>query len=366
MSLKKEKNIRCNKNDHKCIHQRSDLKDRFVYCNEVRNKNYAVFNCYYLEQVQKKEVDNMPYGGEIMSNEDLLKMEMSFVETFDKTTHNCCMNCKYKKLKFYSQPCNDCITAYYRNFQTTFIHYEEIHEEPTIEVENNKVAEISKATNTVMRILTDVTYTKMDLNNYYYQNIENNNLKIGDIVKLSTNTENKLDDSGERTLYSTGAVRDRKVGKGRCDLLPGAALIRLSKHFEKGSIKYGDSNWKKGIPISSFIDSALRHIFQYMEGEDREDVLCAAAWNLICAMWTEEKHPEMQDIDARIDCDKMNEFEVRNKLLNSLSNKEIICTTKEINEFMELFKKENKCNECRQDKEDCQECILNLFIKGGF
>lgn len=33
------------------------------------------------------------------------------------------------------------------------------------------------------------------------------------------------------------------------------------------------------------------------------------------------------------------ELEVRNGLLNSLSDKEIICTTKEINQFMDLFKK---------------------------
>jgi len=100
--------------------------------------------------------------------------------------------------------------------------------------------------------------------------------------------------------FDTGAVREEKTGKGRCDLLPMCALIRLSKHFEKGSNDHGERNWEKGIPMHSFIDSALRHLFKYMDGWDDEDHLCSAAWNILCAMWTEEKKPEMQDIPTRI------------------------------------------------------------------
>lgn len=112
-------------------------------------------------------------------------------------------------------------------------------------------------------------------------------------------------DSGKpRRVFATGAVRDISEGKGRMDLLPAAALIRLSKHYEKGELKYppdadGIPNWQKGIPISSFIDSALRHTLKYLDGQNDEDHLTAAAWNLLCAMWTEERKPEMQDIASR-------------------------------------------------------------------
>lgn len=99
--------------------------------------------------------------------------------------------------------------------------------------------------------------------------------------------------------FGTGAIREDKTGKGRCDLLPASALIRLSKHFEKGAVDHGERNWEKGIPMHSFLDSALRHLFKYLDGMDDEDHLCAAAWNIMCAMWTEEKHPEMQDIPTR-------------------------------------------------------------------
>ncbi|EFV78972.1 hypothetical protein HMPREF1013_00856 [Bacillus sp. 2_A_57_CT2] len=109
-----------------------------------------------------------------------------------------------------------------------------------------------------------------------------------------------IKDSGNRREFDTGAVRDMQEGKGRCDLLPPAAILRLSQHFEEGAKKYGEYNWQKGIPIHSYIDSAIRHLFKYLDGQVDEDHLCAAAWNCICAMWKEEKFPEMQDIPTRM------------------------------------------------------------------
>ena len=109
-----------------------------------------------------------------------------------------------------------------------------------------------------------------------------------------------IQDSGKRREFETGAVRDIQTGKGRMDLLPACALIRLSKHFENGVQKYEERNWEKGIPIHSFIDSGLRHIMNYLDGKTDEDHLCAATWNLMCAMWTEEKRPDLQDIPSRL------------------------------------------------------------------
>ena len=112
---------------------------------------------------------------------------------------------------------------------------------------------------------------------------------------------NKIIDSGDRTQFTTGAVRDMHHGKGRCDLLPPLALLRLARHFENGAVKYGDRNWEKGIPCSSFIDSTLRHIFKYMSGQTDEDHLIAAVWNLMCLAETEEKRPGMMNIPARME-----------------------------------------------------------------
>lgn len=111
--------------------------------------------------------------------------------------------------------------------------------------------------------------------------------------------EASMKDSGERKTFHTGAVRDVQGGKGRCDLLPACAILRLAKHYEAGAEKYEERNWEKGIPMHSFLDSALRHILKYLDGQIDEDHLCAAAWNLMGAMWTEEKRPELQDIPIR-------------------------------------------------------------------
>ncbi len=98
-----------------------------------------------------------------------------------------------------------------------------------------------------------------------------------------------IKDSGDRCVFKTGATRDMQEGKGRYDLMPPRAMFRLAQHFEDGAKKYGERNWEKGIPLNSFINSALRHIFNYMAGERGEDHLIAAAWNMIAAAETEEK-----------------------------------------------------------------------------
>ena len=108
------------------------------------------------------------------------------------------------------------------------------------------------------------------------------------------------------TEYQTGVVRDTGH-KGRMDLLPMCALLRISKHMEDsilpdpqtGVAHYPERNWEKGMPMHCMIDSALRHLAKYVDGQNDEDHLCAAATNLLMALWTEEKHPEMQDIPSR-------------------------------------------------------------------
>ena len=108
-----------------------------------------------------------------------------------------------------------------------------------------------------------------------------------------------IKDSGERTKFPSGAVRDMHEGKGRFDLLPMCVLMRLARHYENGAKKYSDRNWEKGIPAHSFADSAFRHLVKYLDGYTDEDHLIAAIWNLCGLAWTEEKRPDMMDIPAR-------------------------------------------------------------------
>lgn len=98
--------------------------------------------------------------------------------------------------------------------------------------------------------------------------------------------------------YRTGAVRDTG-GKGRMDLLPWSALLRVSRHVENSLAEHEERNWERGLPMHCFLDSAFRHMAKYMEGQVDEDHLAAAATNLLMALWTEDRLPEMQDIPTR-------------------------------------------------------------------
>jgi hypothetical protein len=97
-----------------------------------------------------------------------------------------------------------------------------------------------------------------------------------------------LPDSGERSEFTTGAVRDAMGGKGLPSLLPIEALRRASRRFEDGASKYGRNNWQKGIPLSRYVDALYRHLWQYMEDDDNEDHGGAIIWNAMCLVQTKE------------------------------------------------------------------------------
>jgi len=93
----------------------------------------------------------------------------------------------------------------------------------------------------------------------------------------------KIKDSGARTEFGTGAVRDLRTGKGRFDLIPPSTLRALAIHYEMGCLKYGDRNWEKGIPVSKYYDSGVRHANSFLAGiKDGENHLIAAIWNFFC------------------------------------------------------------------------------------
>ena len=105
--------------------------------------------------------------------------------------------------------------------------------------------------------------------------------------------------SDKQRHFETGAVRDDATGKGRFDLLPGAAIHALSKHCERGAIHYGERNVDKGIPQHSLIDSGIRHLCLYIQGDREPYHLVAALWNIAWAVEQEIKRPELVDLPER-------------------------------------------------------------------
>lgn len=107
-----------------------------------------------------------------------------------------------------------------------------------------------------------------------------------------THTKGELRDGGSRKTYSTGAQKEdtsQTKGKGAYHLLPPHPIRRVAEIYRKGAEKYAPYNWTKGLPLSRFADSALRHIFQFLEGMEDEDHLHQAIWNLMAISHTQEQ-----------------------------------------------------------------------------
>lgn len=152
----------------------------------------------------------------------------------------------------------------------------------------------------------------------------------------------KLKDSGKRTEFSTGAVREIDEEKGRCDLVYNkvygrltnddipewieefvrrgdinllsavlhrfikkyydsyeTAYLELSKHYADGAKKYADRNMEKGIPFHCCIDSAMRHYVKFKRGDKDEPHDRAFMWNIFTLLYMMDYHPEMNDLPCK-------------------------------------------------------------------
>lgn len=178
-----------------------------------------------------------------------------------------------------------------------------------------------------------------------------------------------IKDSGARREFESGALRDVVEGKGRCDLLPLDVIARIysrfigkdwivniltdingfvetgsveclersvvdfiisspheskfpfgdvsfetmwlevAKHFEEGCAKYGENNWRKGIPSHCYIDSGVRHLLKWLRGDTDEPHHRAFVWNMICCIWTCRNLPHLNEYvdptkEEREPCDR--------------------------------------------------------------
>lgn len=112
-----------------------------------------------------------------------------------------------------------------------------------------------------------------------------------------TYVETGIKDSGEQTVFSTGAVRDNHGEKGRMDLAPWNAIIELSKHCQRGAVHYGENNIRLGVPFHSLADSGARHLAKWMAGiTDEPTHLVAACWNLMWLLEETLTRPDLNDM----------------------------------------------------------------------
>ena len=99
--------------------------------------------------------------------------------------------------------------------------------------------------------------------------------------------------------FPSGAVRSSDADDERYDLITPIGLRRLALTCAEGAAKYSEHNWLKGIPASCLINHALRHINLWLMGDNTEDHLAHATWNLMATIHFEETRPELIDIPTR-------------------------------------------------------------------
>lgn len=152
-----------------------------------------------------------------------------------------------------------------------------------------------------------------------------------------------IKDSGCRSEFDTGAVRDVQVGKGKPSYMPlevaanlfdvptgdnvlrsiagfrntlntrflydalmffardaycgskETMLLDVAIHYEEGCAKYGPDNWRKGIPWDAYIDSAVRHYLKWRRNDQDEPHNRALVWNLLSCIWEIDYHEEDTD-----------------------------------------------------------------------
>ena len=75
--------------------------------------------------------------------------------------------------------------------------------------------------------------------------------------------------------------------KTRMDLLDPCAIEQLAQVLTFGASKYAAHNWRKGISKSRLLAAALRHLFAYLSGEDKdpESGLSHVAHAMCCCMF---------------------------------------------------------------------------------
>lgn len=96
-------------------------------------------------------------------------------------------------------------------------------------------------------------------------------------------------------VFDTGAKRDSNSNKPFINTLTGYTRQRFGYHMNLGARKYGNMNFKKGIPTEVYLESLDRHLAAYMEGDRSEDHLSAIIFNAQGCMLNEQNDGVSKD-----------------------------------------------------------------------
>lgn len=103
----------------------------------------------------------------------------------------------------------------------------------------------------------------------------------------------------DRCVYSTGAERSADRKEERYDLISPIGLKALARTYAEGAKKFGAYNWENGMPAGDLLNHAIAHLYMWLGGDRSEDHLGHAAWNVLGAIHSVEKWPELNNEHLR-------------------------------------------------------------------
>lgn len=99
---------------------------------------------------------------------------------------------------------------------------------------------------------------------------------------------------GKARVFKSGAQRDANDSKPYVHNILGYTRLRYGYHSNMGSHKYGDGNFRKGIPTEAALESLDRHLAKYKYNIEKglpqdEDHLSAMIFNIQLCMMNEDR-----------------------------------------------------------------------------
>lgn len=131
------------------------------------------------------------------------------------------------------------------------------------------------------------TYEIVTVNDSFWGKVTSGDMKQEPKDTKVTIVGYQTRDSGDRTQYASGMVRDRNDDKTRYDLVipkEGVCMFdRWAELLTRGAAKYAARNWEKANSqeeYEEFIQSAWRHFRKWDRGDQDEDHAAAVFFNI--------------------------------------------------------------------------------------
>ena len=90
----------------------------------------------------------------------------------------------------------------------------------------------------------------------------------------------------DKIVFESGAARSKM--EVRWDLLCEEFIRDMAIVMKEGADKFGDDNWKGGVPEGVTINHLLEHLYKWQNGDRSEPHLAKVAINAMFMDWYEQ------------------------------------------------------------------------------